>query len=44
MGVSTARGGLGWRTGPVTARWAAVILALVVYLARRRPGGGEDIQ
>jgi uncharacterized membrane-anchored protein len=36
MGVSTARGGLGWGTGPVTAAWAVVIVALVAYLALRR--------
>jgi uncharacterized membrane-anchored protein len=36
MGVSTKRGGLGWGTGPVTALWAAVIIALVVYLVLRR--------
>jgi uncharacterized membrane-anchored protein len=33
MGVSTARGGLGWGTGPVTLAWAAVIVVLVAYLA-----------
>ena len=36
MGVSTARGGLGLGTGPVTAAWAAVIVALVGYLAYTR--------
>jgi uncharacterized membrane-anchored protein len=36
MGVSTARGGLGWGTGPVTAAWTAVIIALVAYLATIR--------
>jgi uncharacterized membrane-anchored protein len=35
MGVPAARGGLGWGTGPVTAAWAVVIVALVVYLGRR---------
>lgn len=32
MGVPTARGGLGLGTGPVTAAWAAVIIALVAWL------------
>ena len=36
MGVSSARGGLGWGTGPVSAVWAAVIVALVAYLAVTR--------
>jgi uncharacterized membrane-anchored protein len=36
MGVSHARGGLGWGTGPVSAAWAAVIVALVAYLAITR--------
>jgi uncharacterized membrane-anchored protein len=36
MGVSTARGGLGWGTGLVTLAWAAVIVALVAYLAVAR--------
>ncbi len=36
MGVSTARGGLAWGTGPVTAAWAAVIIVLVGYLAFTR--------
>jgi uncharacterized membrane-anchored protein len=36
MGVPTNRHGLGWGTGPVTAMWAAVIVALVVYLGLRR--------
>jgi uncharacterized membrane-anchored protein len=44
MGVSTARGGLGLGTGPVTAVWAAVIIALVGYLAVSRdiPSQGTD--
>jgi len=33
MGVSHARGGLAWGTGPVTVAWAVVIVALVAYLA-----------
>ncbi|WP_221321364.1 hypothetical protein [Actinoplanes sp. L3-i22] len=33
MGVPTARGGLGWGTGPVTAGWALVIVVLVAVLA-----------
>jgi uncharacterized membrane-anchored protein len=44
MGVSTARRGLGWGTGPVTIGWLAAIVALVGYLmitrtdvARRDP-------
>ena len=44
MGVSTARRGLGWGTGPVTIGWLAAIVALVAYLmitrtdvARRDP-------
>ena len=36
MGVSTARGGLNLGTGPVTLAWAAVIAALVAYLAVTR--------
>ena len=36
MGVSHARGGLGLGTGPVTAMWAVVIVALVAYLAITR--------
>jgi uncharacterized membrane-anchored protein len=32
MGVSHARGGLAWGTGPVTLGWLAVIVALVAYL------------
>jgi len=36
MGVSEARGGLGLGTGPVTAVWATVIVALVGYLAFAR--------
>jgi uncharacterized membrane-anchored protein len=36
MGVATSRGGLGWGTGPVTAAWAVVIVALVAYLGLRR--------
>jgi len=35
MGVPTARGGLGWGTGPVTLLWAAVIVVLVGYLSVR---------
>ena len=35
MGVSHARGGLGWGTGPVTVAWAVVIAVLVGYLATR---------
>jgi uncharacterized membrane-anchored protein len=36
MGVSHSRGGLGLGTGPVTAAWAAVIVALVADLAVTR--------
>ncbi|MFI1994944.1 hypothetical protein [Actinoplanes sp. NPDC020271] len=36
MGVPASRGGLGWGTGPVTAAWAVVIVALVAYLAATR--------
>jgi uncharacterized membrane-anchored protein len=36
MGVSHARGGLAWGTGPVTVAWAVVIIALVAYLAVSR--------
>ncbi len=36
MGVPASRGGLGWGTGPVTAAWAVVIIALVAYLAVTR--------
>jgi uncharacterized membrane-anchored protein len=36
MGVPAARGGLAWGTGPVTAAWAVVIVALVAYLAVTR--------
>jgi len=36
MGVSHARGGLGWGTGPVSLGWAAVIFVLVAYLAVTR--------
>lgn len=36
MGVPVARGGLGWGTGPVTAAWAGVIVALVAFLSIRR--------
>ena len=36
MGVSTARGGLGWGTGPVTLGWLAAIVVLVGYLAAAR--------
>jgi uncharacterized membrane-anchored protein len=36
MGVSTARGGLGVGTGPITVAWAAVIAALVGYLVYTR--------
>ena len=36
MGVSHARGGLALGTGPVTLAWAAVIVALVAYLAVTR--------
>jgi uncharacterized membrane-anchored protein len=36
MGVSHARGGLAWGTGPVTAAWAIVIVALVAYLGVTR--------
>jgi uncharacterized membrane-anchored protein len=46
MGVSTARRGLGWGTGPVTIGWLVAIVALVGYLmvtrtdvARRDPAG-----
>jgi len=38
MGVSKARGGLGWGTGPVTLLWAAVIVVLVGYLSLSRSG------
>jgi uncharacterized membrane-anchored protein len=40
MGVTTARGGLGWGTGPVTATWAAAIVVLVAYLGLRRSDAG----
>jgi uncharacterized membrane-anchored protein len=36
MGVPTARAGLGWGTGPVTAAWAAAIVVLVACLSLRR--------
>ncbi|NMO53711.1 hypothetical protein HH310_21310 [Actinoplanes sp. TBRC 11911] len=36
MGVPTDRHGLGWGTGPVTAAWAAAIVALVAYLGLHR--------
>jgi uncharacterized membrane-anchored protein len=36
MGVSTARGGLAWGTGPVTLGWLAAIIALVAYLGTTR--------
>jgi uncharacterized membrane-anchored protein len=36
MGVSHARGGLALGTGPVTVAWAALIVALVAYLAVTR--------
>jgi len=47
MGVSQARHGLGWGTGPVTLGWLAAIIALVGYLmvtradvpARTEPAG-----
>jgi uncharacterized membrane-anchored protein len=38
MGVPAHRGGLGLGTGPVTAAWAAVILALVGLMISRSPG------
>lgn len=41
MGVSTARGGLGLGTGPVTGVWAAVIVVLVAYLAVTRIDAGQ---
>jgi uncharacterized membrane-anchored protein len=37
MGVPVARGGLGWGTGPVTALWAAAIVALVAVNRSGRP-------
>jgi uncharacterized membrane-anchored protein len=40
MGVSAARGGLAWGTGPVTLGWLAAIVVLVAYLAAR-PTDGE---
>jgi uncharacterized membrane-anchored protein len=36
MGVSHARGGLAWGTGPVSAVLAVLILALVVWMSLRR--------
>jgi uncharacterized membrane-anchored protein len=39
MGVPTSRAGLGWGTGPVTAGWAVIIVALVMYLGLRRDTG-----
>jgi uncharacterized membrane-anchored protein len=45
MGVPVARGGLGWGTGPVTAVWAVVIVALVGYLVVARdlrPGDAAE--
>jgi uncharacterized membrane-anchored protein len=36
MGVSHARHGLGWGTGPVTLGWLAAIVALVGYLMATR--------
>jgi uncharacterized membrane-anchored protein len=35
MGVSTARGGLAWGTGPVSLALAAIIVVLVAVLSRR---------
>ena len=34
MGVSTARGGLAWGTGPVTLGWLAAIVVLVAFRSR----------
>ena len=35
MGVSPARGGLGWGTGWVTLAWLTAIAGLVAYLSRQ---------
>ncbi|GAA4661099.1 membrane protein [Arthrobacter cryoconiti] len=37
MGVSHARGGLGWGTGLVSIGWSMAIVALVAILATRKP-------
>jgi uncharacterized membrane-anchored protein len=43
MGVSHARGGLGWGTGPVSAVLAVLIAILVGYLSTRRSGAVESL-
>lgn len=44
MGVPTHRGGLGLGTGPVTAAWAVVIVALVGFLIVNRSGASAELQ